>query len=79
MPDGDDDLLPRLLRQLGTSTTVAVQLPPGNGQKYYPDNCRYQEREGNRRGYQLAALVHDGVGVWLAARRLNPARFIWAR
>jgi hypothetical protein len=24
-------------------------------------------------------LVHDGIGVWLAARRLNSGRFVWAR
>ena len=22
-------------------------------------------------------LVHDGIGVWLAARRLNQGRFTW--
>jgi transposase len=21
--------------------------------------------------------VHDGIGVWLAARRLNAGRFVW--
>jgi transposase len=21
--------------------------------------------------------VHDGIGVWLAARRLNQGRFVW--
>ncbi|MGI4856859.1 MAG: IS66 family insertion sequence element accessory protein TnpB [Janthinobacterium lividum] len=24
-------------------------------------------------------LVHDGFGVWLAARRLNTGRFVWPR
>ena len=24
-------------------------------------------------------LVHDGIGVWLAARRLNSGRFVWPR
>jgi transposase len=22
-------------------------------------------------------LVHDGIGIWLAARRLNQGRFVW--
>ena len=29
----------------------------------------------NRRGTRLKVLVHDGFGVWLAARRLNQGRF----
>lgn len=24
-------------------------------------------------------LVHDGIGVWLAARRLNGGKFVWPR
>ena len=31
----------------------------------------------NRRGNRLKVLVHDGIGVWLAARRLNAGRFVW--
>lgn len=31
----------------------------------------------NRRGNRMKVLVHDGIGVWLAARRLNKGRFIW--
>jgi len=31
----------------------------------------------NRRANRMKVLVHDGVGVWLAARRLNQGRFIW--
>ena len=23
-------------------------------------------------------LVHDGIGIWLAARRLNEGQFVWA-
>ena len=29
----------------------------------------------NRRGTRLKVLVHDGIGVWLANRRLNQGRF----
>ncbi|PKO49403.1 MAG: hypothetical protein CVU31_00135 [Betaproteobacteria bacterium HGW-Betaproteobacteria-4] len=25
------------------------------------------------------ALVHDGIGVWLAARHLNAGHFVWSR
>lgn len=32
----------------------------------------------NRRGSRMKVLVHDGIGVWLAARRLNAGRFVWA-
>lgn len=31
----------------------------------------------NRRANRMKALVHDGVGVRLAARRLNKGRFAW--
>lgn len=33
----------------------------------------------NRRANRMKALVHDGIGVWLAARRLNAGRFIWPK
>lgn len=31
----------------------------------------------NRRANRMKALVHDGIGVWLAARRLNIGKFVW--
>lgn len=31
----------------------------------------------NRRANRIKVLVHDGIGVWLAARRLNQGRFVW--
>ena len=33
----------------------------------------------NRRANRMKVLVHDGIGVWLAARRLNAGRFVWPR
>jgi transposase len=33
----------------------------------------------NTRANRMKALVHDGIGVWLAARRLNTGRFVWPR
>jgi transposase len=31
----------------------------------------------NRRCNRMKVLVHDGIGVWLAARRLNTGKFVW--
>jgi transposase len=31
----------------------------------------------NRRGSRIKVLVHDGQGIWLAARRLHQGRFVW--
>lgn len=33
----------------------------------------------NRRATRIKALVHDGFGVWLAARRLNQGKFCWPK
>ncbi|CAM4423024.1 IS66 family insertion sequence element accessory protein TnpB [Bordetella tumbae] len=33
----------------------------------------------NRRANRLKVLVHDGLGVWLAARRLHQGGFTWPR
>lgn len=33
----------------------------------------------NRRANRMKVLVHDGIGVWLAARRLNSGKFVWSR
>ena len=33
----------------------------------------------NRRANRMKVLVHDGIGVWLAARRLNSGEFVWPR
>lgn len=33
----------------------------------------------NARANRMKVLVHDGIGVWLAARRLNAGRFVWPR
>ncbi len=31
----------------------------------------------NRRTNRMKVLVHDGVGIWLAARRLHQGHFVW--
>ena len=33
----------------------------------------------NARATRIKLLVHDGFGVWCAARRLNAGRFMWPR
>lgn len=32
----------------------------------------------NRRANRMKVLVHDGIGVWLCARRLHKGSFTWA-
>lgn len=32
----------------------------------------------NKRANRMKVLIHDGLGVWLCARRLNRGRFHWA-
>jgi transposase len=32
----------------------------------------------NQRGNRMKVLVHDGLGIWLAARRLHQGKFVWA-
>ena len=31
----------------------------------------------NARGTRVKLVLHDGFGVWCAARRLNQGRFLW--
>lgn len=33
----------------------------------------------NRRANHVKVLVHDGIGIWLATRRLYQGKFIWPR
>jgi len=32
----------------------------------------------NKRGHRMKVLVHDGLGIWLCARRLEQGKFHWA-
>jgi transposase len=32
----------------------------------------------NARANRVKVLVHDGIGIWLCARRLHQGRFCWA-
>ena len=31
----------------------------------------------NKRANRIKVLVHDGIGIWLAARRLHREKFVW--
>jgi transposase len=33
----------------------------------------------NRRANRIKVLVHDGLGIWLCARRLHQGRFAWPK
>jgi transposase len=33
----------------------------------------------NRRANRMKVLVHDGIGIWLAARRLHQGKFAWPK
>lgn len=33
----------------------------------------------NRRANRMKVLIHDGFGIWLAARRLHQGHFVWPR
>jgi transposase len=33
----------------------------------------------NRRANRMEVLVHDGIGIWLAARRLHQGKFVWPK
>lgn len=32
----------------------------------------------NKRGNRMKVLIHDGLGLWLCARRLHQGKFRWA-
>jgi transposase len=33
----------------------------------------------NQRATRMKVLVHDGIGIWLACRRLDQGRFTWPK
>ena len=56
----------------GTDTALARVVAVFGAAKPY---CAYLF--ANRRVNRLKVLVRDGVGIWLAARRLHQGRFFW--
>ncbi|THF34514.1 IS66 family insertion sequence element accessory protein TnpB [Pseudomonas atacamensis] len=56
----------------GTETALARVIAVFGAAK---PHCAYLF--ANRRATRMKVLVHDGFGIWLAAHRLNQARFYW--
>ena len=56
----------------GTETALARVIAVFGAAK---PHCAYLF--ANRRANRMKVLVHDGVGIWLAARRLNQGKFHW--
>ena len=56
----------------GTETALARMVAVFGAAK---PHCAYLF--ANRRANRMKVLVHDGVGIWLAARRLNQGKFHW--
>lgn len=54
----------------GTETALARVIAVYGAAK---PHCAYLF--ANRRANRMKALVHDGVGIWLAARRLDQGKF----
>lgn len=57
----------------GTETTLARVRAVFGVARPHPAYC-FANRCANR----MKVLVHDGIGVWLAARRLHRGKFVWA-
>ncbi|WP_447652284.1 IS66 family insertion sequence element accessory protein TnpB [Pseudomonas abietaniphila] len=56
----------------GTETALARVIAVFGAAK---PHCAYLF--ANRRANRMKVLVHDGFGIWLAARRLNQGKFHW--
>lgn len=56
----------------GTETALARVIAVFGAAK---PHCAYLF--ANRRANRMKVLVHDGAGIWLAARRLNQGKFHW--
>jgi len=54
--------------------TIMAQVVRAFG--YIKPHCAYLFC--NKRGHRMKVLVHDGLGIWLAARRLHQGGFVWA-
>ncbi|MEZ6840521.1 IS66 family insertion sequence element accessory protein TnpB [Acinetobacter baumannii] len=55
--------------------TAMAQVPRAFG--YIKPHCAYLFC--NKRGHRMKVLVHDGLGIWLCARRLEQGKFHWAK
>lgn len=59
--------------RVGTETARARVVTVFNVARPHQASCF-----ANRRANRMKVLVHDGIGVWLVACRLNRGRFVWA-
>ncbi len=55
--------------------TVMAQVVRAFG--YIKPHCAYLFC--NKRGHRMKVLVHNGLGIWLCARRLEQGKFLWAQ
>ena len=58
----------------GMDTVMAQELRAFG---YVKPHCAYLFC--NKRGHRIKVLVHDGLGIWLCARRLEQGKFHWAQ
>lgn len=58
----------------GTDTAMAQIMKAFGGVK---PHCAYLFC--NKRSHRMKVLVHDGLGIWLCARRLEQGKFHWAK
>lgn len=58
----------------GTDTVLA-QILKAFG--YVKPHCAYLFC--NQRSHRMKVLVHDGLGIWLCARRLEQGKFHWVK
>ena len=47
--------------------------PGGRRVRLHPTTYVFANKRANR----IKVLVHDGIGIWLAARRLHRGKFVW--
>ncbi|WP_269137347.1 IS66 family insertion sequence element accessory protein TnpB [Pseudomonas sp. PGPR40] len=62
----------RAYMRAGTETAFARVIAVFGAAK---PHCAYLF--ANRRATRMKVLMHDGFGIWLAARRLNQGKFHW--
>ena len=55
--------------------TAMAQVVRASG--YIKPHCAYLFC--NKRGHRMKVLVHDGLDIWLCARRLKQGKFNWAK
>ncbi|MDR5809260.1 IS66 family insertion sequence element accessory protein TnpB [Caballeronia sp. LZ019] len=66
------------IKTFGGNQITPVHWCPQNGRREtHTAHPHHAYLFTNRRANRLKVLVHDGIGIWLAARRLNQGQFVW--